>query len=528
MADFYNLDQARAALDRRCITASAGELPALVADAQCALIASHAGIYQRGGSLVRIIRLDEDRADHGIARRKGAVMILPVTRDWLHLAIARACDWQRFDGRTKSNRRIDPPPSIASGLLALAGEWRFPALRGTVSAPTLRRDGSLLAAPGYDSASQLFATFADGEFPPITPTPNRDDAQAALDTLDDLFLECAFSGGDRSANAAVAIACVLTAVSRHALSTAPLFGFNAHQAGSGKTTLAKAAAQIATGCDPAVLAPAGDENELRKSLLATLIAGDNCVLIDNQQLPVESAALCAALTSETYSDRILGASQKATVPTSVTLLITGNALTFVGDLTSRAVQSTLDPECEHPESREFKRDLPAFVAEHRAKLVAAALTIGLAFAAAGSPRPSAARSRFSDWDRLVRFPLLWLGCADPLATQADLCGTDPERESLVVILEAWQTAFGSSVQTVATAVEAANAPGQSGNPVLLEALQAVAGDRMGAINTRRLGRYLVRNQRRIERGLRIELCGADPLTHTRRFRVAAIASRGTL
>jgi putative DNA primase/helicase len=51
-------------------------------------------------------------------------------------------------------------------MIASVGEWKFHALAGIVTAPTLRGDGSLLDHPGYDSASRLFAALTRPTFPP--------------------------------------------------------------------------------------------------------------------------------------------------------------------------------------------------------------------------------------------------------------------------------------------------------------------------------------------------------------------------
>jgi putative DNA primase/helicase len=339
-----------------------------------------------------------------------------------------------------------------------------------------------------------------------------------------VFNESVFSGGSRAPSAFVAIAAAVTACVRPALSIAPAFGFSAYKQGSGKTTAAKVAALLATGRDPPVLAPTDDENEFKKALLSILIAGDPCVLIDNVAKPVDSAALCAALTSAIYSDRVLGVSQKISAPTLVTWLLTGNALEFVGDLTSRVLLSVLDPECENPEARPFRRNLGDYVLAHRGELVRAALTIPLAYNAAGSPVVNASRSRFAEWDGMVRRPLLWLGCADPLDTQANLRASDPVRETLVALLAAWRDVFGTDEKTVADAIAAAYKVGQSAASQLLEALQGAAGERGGEINARRLGKYLARNVRRIEAGNRFEAAGPDLTTRRQKYRVASVTS----
>jgi hypothetical protein len=516
---------ARASRNRRTIDVEAGELSDLVAQAQAALIAANSGIFQRGGQLVRIATLERDAAQHGVRRTAGSVVIMPVTRDYLPLALARAADWRRYDKREKGFRRVDPPTIVASAMIASVGEWKFPALAGIVTAPTLRGDGSLLDHPGYDSASRLFAAFDSADFPTINPKPSRDDGLEALDLLDDLFSECIFAGGARSPHATVAVAASITACVRQALPMAPAFALSAHKAGSGKTTTAKVAAQLAMGRDPPVVAPSADEAELKKAVLAILIAGDAVVLIDNVTKPVDSAALCAVLTSANYSDRVLGVSQKVTVPTSATWLLTGNSIEFVGDLTTRVLLSVLDPEVEHPEERPFRRNLAEYIIEHRGDLVSAALTIPLAYLAAGSPAVKARRSRFTAWDALVRYPLLWLGAADPLDTQDELRASDPVREALVAILTAWQDAFTHKPASVADAIEASTAPGQSANLALLDALAAVAGERNGAeINTRKLGRYLKYNLRHIEAGMRFESAGINRFTCRPLYRVVTVSS----
>lgn len=510
----------------RTIQVEAGELPRLVKQGEHSLIDARAGIYQRGGQLVRIAAFDQDSVSSGVRRSAGAIVITAVTREYLALALASAATWEKFDRRSGVMRRVDPPSAVAAAMLSAVGEWPFPHLAGIATAPTLRADGSLLAEPGYDAASGLYVAIESDEFPDIDPEPNRDDALGALDLLEDLFSECSFAGGLRSAHAVVAIAATITACARHALPTAPAFGISAHKAGSGKTAAAAAIARVCTGRDAPVISPTDDESEFRKALLAILIAGDAVVLVDNVVRPIDSAALCAVLTAATYRDRILGVTQQVTVPTASTWLLTGNNLEFVGDLTTRTLLSVLDPECEHPEARQFRRNLAQYVLENRGELVRAALTIPLAYRAAGSPGVVASRSRFVEWDTFVRRPLLWLGAADPLDTQAELRASDPIREALLAILNAWEAEFGDRPASVAMAIEAASGIGMSERPQLRDALLEVAGERNGTFNTRRLGRYLVRHLRRIEGGKRLEDAGTDRITCRRLFRVTRVSSVG--
>jgi hypothetical protein len=538
-SNVVNIDEPRKALQkaealsgRRTIEWRAGEMSRVIAEAQSALMAANTGIYQRGGFLVRVARLDFDVKIGEISRPAGTAMIVNVVREYMTLALGRAANWVQYDGRSRGLAQIDPPPPVSGALLATVGEWHFPVLTGLIAAPTLRADGSLLDRPGYDLLTGLYGAFDPADFEEIHASPSVEDAHDALGDLDDLFSEFVFlrteeeiATGARSPHSSVAIAALMTAAVRSALPTAPATGIDAAKAGSGKTTLAKVICYVVTGHDPPVLTLSDDEAEFKKCLLAILMAGDSCVLVDNVDKPVDSASLCAVLTSSTYSERLLGVNQRVTVPSTVTWLMTGNHLEFVGDLTSRVMLSILDPQEECPESRTFERDIMRFAIENRGKFLKAALTISLAYRAAGFPVvEKTTPSRFSEWDRMVRKPLLWLGRPDPLATQEDVRGVDPVRENLVAVLQAWRVMFGNDAGTVKEVVsrtEDATALYKE----LHEAFIAVAGNKDRTINGRSLGKYLTRSVRRIEGNLRLMAAPDDPATHRKRFSVVEIRKK---
>ena len=526
MTNIIDFPQAPPGTARPTIELAAGELATAVKEAEGHLIKANAGIYQRGGQLVRVVQFDPA----SLANRKPAIQrprnlpfIIPATKDYLTLAMSEHIEFRRYDGREKKSKRVDPPSTLASLMLADAGNWKFPSLRGIVSAPTLRPDGSLLSVPGYDTQSGLLLWNDGTLWPRITEKPPRDIAEDALNIFTLLLAEFEFQDGPGSASAAAAKAAILSACIRYALPTAPAYGLNAHKAGSGKTTLGDTIARIPTGLNAAVMPLGEDETEVRKAILAVLMAADLIVLIDNVNAPVESAALCAVLTSESYKDRILGESRIVTLPTSTTWLVNGNNLEIVGDLTSRIIMTTLDPQCENPENRVFKVDIRSLIIERRIDFVMAALTIPLAYLAAGEPKVNAVPSRFPEWDRLVRFPLIWLGAADPLATQRELKDADPIRQQLASVMTTWHDIYGTSPTTAAELIEAAGRTGQSANPKLAAALVEVAGDRAGTINSRKLGWWMKRSMRRIENGLRIEDAGEDPTLKVKRYKVVRVS-----
>ena len=101
-------------------------------------------------------------------------------------------------------------------------------------------------------------------------------------------------------------------------------------------------------------------------------------------------AICTAITEPIFTDRLLGQSRTATVETKCMFAATGNNLQLAGDLSSRALLCSLDPEVERPEQRTFSVNLHEWAPAHRGELTAAALTVIRAFLVAGEPDQSVA------------------------------------------------------------------------------------------------------------------------------------------
>ena len=235
----------------------------------------------------------------------------------------------------------------------------------------LRQDGSLHDTPGYDPMTGLLYK-PECEFDAMPERPTRDDAIAALGMFNDLLAGFPFV---TPADKAVALSAILTALDRHNMPTAPLHGFSATVAGTGKSKLVDIVSILATGRSAAVKAQPGTEDELEKRLNSELLQGATIITIDNCEHPLQSAFLCQMLTQETVSIRPLGQSRTVNVSTAATVMATGNNLQIAGDLTRRALLCSLDARCEHPERRQFDWDATDVAKTKRGRLVSAALTI---------------------------------------------------------------------------------------------------------------------------------------------------------
>lgn len=452
-----------------------------------------AAIYVRGGLLVRPLRLANRLAAGGLDRPLNALALRVVDVDALRLRLAQLAD---FYVGGKKERAVDVPTALCRCLLAAAPWDELPGLTGVVEAPTIRPDGSVLDRPGYDAATGLLFDPGNTHFPLIPERPTRAQAEAAVEVLKQPFAAFPFvSDADRS----VALSSVLSALLVRSLRAVPLFGASAPKMASGKTLITTIPSYVACGRTPYLMSQVQDPADERKRLLAALLEGPAMLVIDNVERPLRSDAICTAITEPTFTDRLLGASRTVSVETNCMFAATGNNLRLAGDLSSRAVLCTLDPGVERPEQRSFDMNLHHWVPAHRGKLAAAALTVIRAFIVAGEPDQGVPNfARFEDWQRFCRFPLIWLGLADPCATREGIEATDPVREALRALLGAWHAQFDDAGVTVKAAIDAATR-----SQDLRAAMEAVAGDK-GGINARVLGNFIARHERRIEGGLRFE------------------------
>jgi hypothetical protein len=475
------------------IRVMAGEIH-VVADAAERELAQSGRHYQRGGLIVTVV------TDPGTRETR----VQEISQPALVRALAGAATWEKFDARAEDWIRTDPPARHTTVLFDSISYNHLPVLSGLTRQPYLRPDGSLAISAGYDTETGMFGVFDAREFG-VPNRPSRADAEAALLTLKELLAEFSFSG---DADEAAAVSALLTAAIRPSLQKAPMFHVRAHMVGSGKSYLCELIAAFATPQRGTPTTFPGDDEECRKLLLAELLRAPAVIEFDNLTGNlVAHKSLCTALTSEHMSGRILGVSKTATVNTRALFLSSGNNVGPVQDMTRRCITINLDPGCEVPAARSFKRpDLVRDVLSDRGRFVSAALIIVRAWIVAERPKADCTSfAGFADWSDLCRQPLLWLGLADPIDSVFEAMADDPDRETLLRLLDAWFGVFGRSPAMVREAVKQASAF-QDEHADLREVLHDIADER-GEINRRRLGRWIKRHEGQIVEGRRIVRAG---------------------
>lgn len=506
--------EARPPSDRIVIEVTPGNLPATVSEGEAALLAlpGNPAIYQRGGFLVQVVPRAATNSRR-IHRAAGGIAIGPVDLPRLVELLTSAADWVKPTKHGDKVRRVNAPHEVASVLLA-RGQWKLPPLTGIIEGPTLRPDGSVLDAPGYDPATGLYFDSGGVQFAPIEPSPDRATALQGLAALRDMLREFPFA---TAVDEAVAVAAILTGLVRLSLPFAPLFGFSATVMGSGKTYAAHCVSLMAMGRQAPVMTPSRDEREEAKSLFAALLTGDTILLLDNVEHQLASDRLCAILTSEVLRDRVLGLSKTAEASTACTMLVTGNNLELAGDLAARSLVCRLHPNCERPEHRHFDRDLVQWIPEHRGALVSGALTFLRGYLTSGERPRIEPWMRYPEWDGLIRAALVWADLPDLLEALRSVESSDPRRIEHEAVMAAWHAEFRDELVTARDLLARASNAANSGDYAFRDALLNVASER-DEVNIRRLGKWLSKVTGRIQSGMRIERGTVQRGTQTWRVR----------
>jgi len=311
---------------------------------------------------------------------------------------------QRAPERFQPGGRMDGQSLDA--VLASANE--FMELRRVVRSPFVRPDGTVCAVPGYDEATRT-VLLDDADNPilgklSVPETPSEAEVNAARDLLMNEWLgDMPFPTAGDQANA---LALAITPFVRGLFPLAPMAVINGLQMGVGKNLFADCIALLATGKVAVPMPYTRDDDETRKQITAAFRSGMELFAFDEAH-EIEGASLARALTSITYTDRVLGVSSMAEFPNTVTWMSMGNQTKVNGDCSRRVYWIELRPKDANPQDRDvsgFRHpDLRGWTHENRARLVSAALTLVRAWFAAGQPAAPRGTSlgSFEGWDRMV-------------------------------------------------------------------------------------------------------------------------------
>ena len=417
------------------------------------------------------------------------------------------------------------PDKIGQTLLALKASERFNMpreLRAISASPIVLEDGILVGMrQGYDPATCIF--FDSPPVLTISEYPTLEEAKAKETFLRDEFASFLWGGDDAPVvevdgmtlmdtakpaglNESSALAMLLTAILRPVLDIAPGFivnGARGSGSSSGKGKFVRAVAKIATGRDPQAVTYDPDPVEQEKIIKGALVLGACFLMYDNWNgARIKSPALATAITEVVAKIRLLGAS-KLYVILRHFIAVNGNDVQVIEDHANRWIVAHMDARTPDPEGRKFTGryagDPVQRMAHQRGKMLEAALTIvrwgvqayhdnpdsyaALLRRKEGERDVAPASSRFPAWDRAVRFPLMALGCVDPVLQHRAAKANDPRRQFIFDLFATWWMHHGGDqvrVPKLAQPVKALLSGGRElDNRGLGNRLKSFAGSREG-------------------------------------------------
>jgi hypothetical protein len=495
-----------------------------VNDAVLGALAHEPDLYARGGALARVA-LDPSPVDP----RPPRIEDLPP--ESLRELISRRVAFHTFkpDRRGVPQRVVEHPPTWCVGAIHRRGAW--PGVRpltGVIDAPVLRRDGTVLAEPGYDLGTGLY--FASRHaLPPIPESPTAAQGDAAMGRIVAMLEEFPFDAtsieGDPHAswqlNLGAAVSLIFTLVARPMIA-GPLPGYliDAPDAGAGKTLLAKVLVLMGSGHLPDAERWHEDEDEWGKVHLGNLLEGRRVVFFDNVTTggTFGHGGFDGALTQwPLWKGRILGQTGNVAVRNDCLVVATGNNPRVPNDTIRRLVRVRLRPDEERRAETEiaYRNRLPGDAVRDVAELLAAAATALRAWICAGRPTTRLTPwGSFEEWAAIVPQCLAWYGYPDIHRTQDGLRAADDDADALGLLLAGWH-AFGGADGASTTAVLNAlrgpspiGAPRAAGIEGIREGLEGLDPRRLVAQqNAKTLGRLLAKFEGKIVNGLRLARSG---------------------
>ncbi len=457
-------------------------------------------LFRYGGLPAQI-----EKDDHG------AAVVREITQDRLRYHLARAANW--YSGR-KEKKSALPPLHVVRDMLATPNP-PLPILTRIVETPVFGRKGRLQEMPGYHRGSRTY--YAPGrrlDIPKVPIKPTKADVQRARRLIvEDLFGDFPFVG---PAECAHAVALLLLPFVRDLIEgPTPLHLIEKPTPGTGGTLLADVVIRIVTGRPAAAMTEGRDEDEWRKRITSKLMTGPTVLLIDNLRRRLESAAVSAAMTAETWEDRLLGHTQQVRAPVRCAWVATGNNPSLAGDIARRTIRIRLDAKIDRPWLRKGFRhpNLRGWVARHRGELVWAALTLIRAWLKKGKPQSQKPLGMYERWVGVMGGILNVAGIPGFLENLEEFYEeSDAEGAAWRTFVAAWWARFRDRKVGVSDLYPLVNPQQRHGDPIDLP-----IGEGTDRSQKTRLGKLLVGMRDRQFDGFRIVKAGVRGRAQTWRL-----------
>jgi hypothetical protein len=414
------------------INAKNKDLPTLAKQAWDALTAANnpPKIFTHSAGLVRLRRDEENGLFQEV-----------LSQDGLRHLLARVANW--YSGKNSAF----PPMDIVRDMLA-DPDPPPPYLLQIVKHPLFASDKTFHFADGYLEATKCYYDRDPAiSVPDVPQKPTFSDIKRALELIYELVNDFPFTTDSERAH--VIALFILPFVRNLIPGPTPNHLFEAPGPGHGKSLLVESILYPALGYFIIPMNEGQDEDEWRKRLTAALLDGPSFIFIDDFKRRLDSSALASAITSATWSDRILSKSKIVRLPIRCGWITSGNNPTLSSEIARRSIRIRLDAKMDKPWTRQpesfLHPDIKKWVKEYRGKLIWSALTMSKAWIAENCPEPEGINilGTFEDWRKVIGGILQVVGVPGFLGNFDDFYEeSDAEGAVLRTFINEWFERYG--------------------------------------------------------------------------------------
>ena len=302
-----------------------------------------------------------------------------------------------------------------------------------VRQPVTRENGAVELLPaGYDQASKIYS-FDAVDF------DEEMEIGDAMNAMDELLKDCAFSKTDAERSRAATIAMMLATFCDCMFGQRikrPVFIVQANTAGAGKTILVQMA--VATVFGPAILTPpppAASQEKIMELLHAIAQSAVPYAIFDNWRGNIQNAALEAFITANMWGGRILGTSFTFEVEKQCLVFITANDAVINDDMRRRSLIIELFVEEMKASDRKVSRPIEEDdILTQRSQILAALWAFTRNWINQGSKAGSVFRIDYSKWGSVIGGIIESLGLPNPLSEPKLVRGGETLTEAFLKII----------------------------------------------------------------------------------------------
>lgn len=257
-----------------------------------------------------------------------------------------------------------PPLRLAEEVLARGSAFRR--LAGVTPCPVVSTVGAV-TAEGYDTKTKLFVS-------PRVELEGRGLPDTAAGCAAELLALVSDFPFLTDADRGVWLAMLASALLRPSIRGAvPGFVITATTRGTGKTLLASVVVDAINGEGAGIGSEPANQEEAKKVITSEAIRGTRVMVWDNlaNGKPFGDSVVDSLLTSDVYTDRLLGGNATVTVKLPFILVCTGNNVGFQADTARRILVCKLQTDLERPQDRQHYviENLRAHILANRARIL---------------------------------------------------------------------------------------------------------------------------------------------------------------